>query len=190
MQNHLMPQLISTGRKRVGLTQKQLGNLTFQSERDIQRLEAGDKLPPPELSCGLRKELKLPPITAVHCFTLCPIGATYHYPYLDKVSLAPSSVIAKFNCEDREAQAVREEILEILLNKRPGDICTTEEIQRLRQFAPEFVDLGHVIFMLLHMLDYYCGCDFHEQLMRGHKGKIVRNGYYSGRSAEPLLQIA
>lgn len=171
-------------RKQGGFTIEEAAYQLHIAPRTLCKYESGDLHPSPETVLAMNRVYKTPAIAMLYCRKGCAIGKAYCFELLNNVDLSPMAIITKYRQEEREAGEAIEHLSVLILNKKDRQDCSDEELQLVRHWVLELLDLEHVIQLLkLRLWDF---CDITE-LVGEHNRKCLNKNYYD--PGRPELEL-
>lgn len=144
------------------------------SERHLRHLEAGTR--PVDAATVLRASefYHAPHLTVRFCRYSCAIGAKYCFEPLNAVDTSPVAILAKYRDEKREVDAVIDDMLGAILNKRNGDEMTPAERAVFERAFQELLDVEHVIEVLQLAAVGFVDV---PAAIKAHNDKCLASGY-------------
>lgn len=161
-------------RKNAALTVEEAAARIHIGSRTLNKYEAGDGIPTPDVVLGMAKVYGVPWLTQIYCKECCAIGQAYSYEILDNVNLDPASIMLKLITEMQEAQDSLSRLLQLAVNKNSMSDFKPEEWREFCSCLHEFLDVVHNIETLKISLGKWCDV---SELIGQHNRKCIDKGY-------------
>lgn len=161
-------------RHKAGLTQEEAAIRAHIGKRTLQKYEAGECLPPPDVVLALAKEYKQPEMTQRYCRSYCAIGQALAYEVLESVDKSLPGVILKLVTKMKAADAALNRIMYLAIDKETKCDFAPEEWKEFSEAVQVFLDLEHSIEILKEAL--WVLTDVTE-LIALHNRKCEQRGY-------------
>ncbi|AKL94992.1 putative transcription factor [Clostridium aceticum] len=174
-------------REKAGLTREQAAEYLPICERTIAKIEHGEMTPLPAVADKMNDVYGVRHLSMWYCKEECPIGKKYCYEILNNVDLSPMAILTKYRQEAKEAQEGLDRLTELMLNKKGEADCTKEELEEIRHWGLELLDLEHVIETFkLRLWDFLNV----GELIKQHNEKCIREKYVIKENNRPAATVS
>lgn len=139
-------------RDKAGMTQEQAAMKAHIGKRSLQKYEAGECMPPPDVVLSLAKEYGQPEMTQRYCRSYCAIGQALSYEVLESTNKSLPAVVLKLVTKMKAADAALNKILYLVVDKESQADFAPEEWAEFTEAVQIFLDLEHSIEILKEAL--------------------------------------
>lgn len=174
-------------RESSGLSRARAAEELYICERTLAKIEHGEITPAPEVADRMNEVYGLHHLSMWYCKNECPIGQKYCYEILDNVDLSPMAIFAKYRQESNEAYEALDMLTNLLLNKKDKHNCSEDELNEIRRWGHELLDLEHVIETFkLRLWDFLDVKD----LIKEHNEKCFKKGYVKKENNRTAVTVS